>query len=173
MWDKVTQEGKEADVVQALQIIEPRISDIRFLTGGGRVSGRFAGILVELDGKPAERVPLGSFGDGLRRLLSLSIAMIQSAKGVLLIDEIDTGLHFSVMAKLWRFIIDAARTFDVQVFATTHSLDCLRGMAQLFEDFPEYGTEASLQRITTDLQESVTFSAHEIAIAMRQELEVR
>ncbi|HHC24806.1 MAG TPA: ATP-binding protein [Desulfobacterales bacterium] len=43
---------------------------------------------------------------------------------MLLIDEIDTGLHFTVMENMWRLITQTAKRLDVQVFATTHNSDC-------------------------------------------------
>jgi len=173
MWDKVTKEGRESEVINALQLLEPRLTDIRFLTGMGRMPGLLAGILVELEHRRNERVPLGSYGDGMRRLLALSIAIIQCTDGVLLIDEIDTGLHYSVMGDLWRFIVEAAKQSNVQVFATTHSLDCIRGLAELYRQHPEYADDISLQRIVPKLEKSVAFNARNIEIAMHQNVEVR
>lgn len=173
MWDKVTLEGREQEVIRALQILEPSLSDIRFLAGGGRIPGRFAGILVELEYNHANRLPLGSFGDGMRRLLALAVSMIQSTNGVLLIDEVDTGLHHSVMSNLWRLIVEAARQNNVQVFVTTHSLDCLRGLAWLCEKSSAYCDDISVHRIEPQLDHSICFSGNEIVLAIQEEVEIR
>ena len=173
MWDKVTLEGREKEVNRMLQIFEPSLTDIRFLTGGVRSPSSFAGILVELDNDHSNRLPLGSFGDGMRRLLALAVSMIQSTNGVLLIDEIDTGLHYSVMADLWRLIVESARQANVQVFATTHSLDCLRGLATLCEKSPEYCADVSVHRIEPRLAHSVCFPGNEIVLAIEEEVEIR
>ena len=46
-------------------------------------------------------------------------------------DEIDTGLHYSVQTRLWELLAAWAVQFDVQVVATTHSLDCVRAFAEV------------------------------------------
>jgi predicted ATPase len=75
--------------------------------------------------------PLGSLGDGAWRMLTLAIVLTQCVGGMLFIDEIDTGLHYTVMADMWRLIHAASRQFDVQVFASTHSYDCVHSLATI------------------------------------------
>ena len=93
--------------------------------------------------------------------------------GVLLIDEVDTGLHYSIMGDMWLLVVEAARQNNIQVFLTTHSLDCVRGLAWLCRNHPELGEEVSLQKIEANLNESVSLNADEIQIAVDQDLEVR
>ncbi len=62
---------------------------------------------------------------------------VTSAGGCLFVDEIDTGLHYSVMAKMWHLLIETARRLDVQVFASTHSLDCLQALARVCQEKSE------------------------------------
>jgi len=173
MWNRVLTEGRESEVIRALQILEPNLEKVLFLSGESayRYAGR-AGVLLAFKNIP-RRDPLGSHGDGMRRLLALSLALIQSQRGVLLIDEIDTGLHYSVMADMWRLLVEAARQSHVQVFATTHSLDCVRGLASLCEDYPDLGAEVSLQKVDCDLQEAVALNAERIVLAVQQGMEVR
>ena len=57
----------------------------------------------------------------MRRLLALSLSLIRTEQGILLVDEIDTGLHWTVMEEMWRLVVETARRSSVQVFATTHS----------------------------------------------------
>ncbi len=45
------------------------------------------------------------------------------------VDEIDTGLHYSVQKKLWEMIFSLVKDLEIQVFAATHSMDCLRSFA--------------------------------------------
>jgi hypothetical protein len=77
------------------------------------------------------------------------------------------------MRDMWRLVTRVARDLDVQVFATTHSLDCIRGLAQLCDVQPEAGRELSLQKIHSDLQESVPLGADELPGAVEQGIEVR
>ncbi len=70
------------------------------------------------------RIPIGSLGDGIWRMLGLILVLVRSQDGVVLIDEIDTGLHFTVLSNMWKLVYETAKRLNVQVFATTHSNDC-------------------------------------------------
>jgi hypothetical protein len=173
MWNDVLEESRESDVIEAMRILEPRLGGVYFLSGAApvRFGGR-GGVLVGLEGSK-RRVPLGTFGDGMRRLLALSLAIAQSSGGVLLIDEIDTGLHYSVMGDMWRMVVATAERLNAQVFATTHSFDCIRGLAWLCNNYPDLGEHVSLQKIEPELDQSVALGAAEIVMAVEQGMEVR
>ena len=117
-----------------------------------------------------ERIPVGSLGDGIWRLLGVALALVRASGGVLLVDEIDTGLHYSVLVDMWRLVFETARKLDVQVFATTHSRDCYEALAAVTE--PDR-TEISLQRIERGKAEAVAFTELEIRQAAERGLEVR
>ena len=59
------------------------------------------------------------------RALGISLALVNVKDGILLIDEFENGLYYSVQPELWQFIFRVARRLNVQVFATTHSWDCI------------------------------------------------
>lgn len=173
IWDRVLTEGRESEVIAAMRILETDLESIHFLTGyASRARSGRAGALLGFRGG-GRRVPLGSYGDGTRRLLALSLSLIQAEQGVLLIDEIDTGLHWTVMEEMWRLVIDTARRHSVQVFATTHSYDCLRGLASLVESQPDIGQYVSAQKIEGSLDRAVRFDATDIQVALDQNIEVR
>ena len=115
--------------------------------------------------KKRSRVPLDSFGEGMRRLLALSLSLSDCTDGLLLVDEIDTGLHWTVMEDLWQLVIGAARDRNVQVFATTHSYDCVKGFASLLEREPELAEEVSLQKLERRLDEAVALRGEQLPIA--------
>ena len=56
-----------------------------------------------------KRVPIGSFGDGIWRILGLAVGVSRAKDSLLLVDEIDTGLHYSVMADMWKLIFEIRR----------------------------------------------------------------
>src|SRR5206468_10271805 len=115
---------------QALQFLDPDIERIAPQVGNGPsyAPQTRGGFIVKKRGLE-QPVPIGSMGDGMWRMLAMAIAITQCRGGVLLVDEIDTGLHYSVMADMWRLIFGAAKELDVQVFATTHSFDCIQSLA--------------------------------------------
>jgi hypothetical protein len=173
MWDKIVTEGREQDVVKAMRILEPTLSSIVFLSG--ERTYRFetrGGILVGFEGNQ-RRLPIGSFGEGMRRMLALSLTLAKSQGGILLVDEIDTGLHYSIMGDMWLLVVEAAIRYDIQVFVTTHSFDCIRGLAWLCRHRPDLGHEVSLQKIERELEQAVAMDAEQIMIAADQDIEVR
>lgn len=174
MWNKAITEGREAEVVDAVRIIAPTLTDIVFLSGDVpyRYGTRAGGILAAFEGT-RRRDPLGSHGDGMRRLLALSLALIQSEGGVLLVDEIDTGLHYSVLGQMWQLVVETARRADVQVLATTHSSDCVRGLAWLCENHPALREHVSLQKVHLGLEETVALDADQLVLAVNGGMEVR
>ena len=119
------------------------------------------------------RLPLGSQGEGMRRMLALALSLARAQNGVLLIDEIDTGLHYSIMGDMWLLVAETARRYNIQVFATTHSFDCVRGLDWLCLHHPELGKDVSLQKIVPELASAVAFDAEQIRIAVEQDIEVR
>jgi hypothetical protein len=169
MWDKLVLTSEEEKVVSAMQIIEPTIERIAFTTRDGRWP---AHAWVKLKDNE-HRVPLGSLGDGIRRLLSLAIYIARSSGGILLVDEIDTGLHYSTLEKMWQFIVESSLRLDIQVFATSHSGDCLRALAWLETDLPKLGSEISVHRIDKETGSSERYTSSEIGLAFRHHIEVR
>ncbi len=173
LWDSVLTEDRESEVVDAMKLLDGDLKSVSFLTSNAsRTQSDRAGVLLGFQGG-GRRVPLGSYGDGMRRLLALSLALRQTANGVLLVDEIDTGLHWTVMEDIWRLVVDTARASSVQVFATTHSYDCVRGLASLVESRPDLAGEVSIQKIGRSLGKAVHLDAKRIQVAVEQNIEVR
>src|SRR4029077_12212915 len=125
LWDMVALTPEEECGVASLRIIEPGIERIAFLGEGGRASRSF---FLKMEGSE-ERLPLGSLGDGLKRLLTLTLHLVSARGGFLLVDEIDTGLHYSVMADMWRLVIQTAKRPPHPGFPTTHSPDSVHSFA--------------------------------------------
>lgn len=168
---------REEPVIRALRFIQSDIERLAISQGpffpgaGWPVRGGLKVKLKDTD----EPVPIGSLGEGIWRMLALAISLSKAQGGILLMDEIDTGLHFSVMEKMWRFVADAARELDIQIFATTHSLDCVRSLAAFCDDVPTVGEDVSIQRIESDTETAITYSPAEIralARAARTQVEI-
>jgi hypothetical protein len=77
------------------------------------------------------------------------------------------------MLDLWRLICRTAEKLDIQVFATTHSSDCWKSLAEVAQsqEFPE--TEITIHRIERGKKASVVFNEQEMAIAAERDIEVR
>ena len=168
MWDTVLAKGLEAEVVKDLRLLEPDIDSIHFLTSVGPNRG----ILVGLRGG-GHRLPIDNYGDGMRRLLAMRLSFVGAADGFLLIDEIDTGLHWTIMEDMWQFVIELARKLAVQIFATTHSLDCIRGLGMLLQSRPDLDDDVSIQKIHGSLEQAACLRGEHIRVAVEQDIEVR
>jgi ABC-type multidrug transport system ATPase subunit len=160
---------EEETVLEALHAIEPTIERLATIAAPARRYTRLdrGGIAVKLGG---QRVPIGSLGDGIWRILGITLALVRARGGVLLVDEIDTGLHYSVLGVMWRLVFDAATHLGVQVFATTHSRDCYESLAEISR--PD-GSDVTIQRIERGKQMAVALSEPEILQAARRSIELR
>ena len=91
-------------------------------------------------------------GDGLRRYLNIVAASANPLNNILLIDEIENGLHYSAYKKLWEAIFALATTTKKQVFVTTHSKETLYRLNEMLEEHPEYQQEMRLYTIARTLK---------------------
>lgn len=172
-FDRLVLTPKERLVEEALRIVEERVERIATtkIDFDPYVRTR-RGVMLKLHGQP-NRIPLGSLGDGMWRLLGLALALANSEKGILLVDEIDTGLHYSVMEDMWRLVYQTARELDVQVFATTHSRDCVESLAAVASTTQHHEREIRIHRIDREHSRAVVFNEREIVIAAERGIEVR
>ena len=118
-------------------------------------------------------MPLRSLGDSAVRLFEVVLALVGSRNGFLVIDETDNGIHHSVHSDFWRTILRAAEENDMQVLATTHSFDCVRGFPRAAVNSPE--NEGALVRLEREDERTraVMYSELALEIAAKQGIEVR
>ncbi|MCA6380195.1 MAG: AAA family ATPase [Cytophagales bacterium] len=79
-------------------------------------------------------IPINLLGDGMKRLLSILLTMPDAKDGIVLIDEIDNGLHFSAQSTMWKAIIEGCKFYNVQLFCTTHNYETLKNLSEVVED---------------------------------------
>ena len=91
----------------------------------------------------------------------------------MVIDEAENGIHHSVQRGYWRMVLQAAQDNNVQVVATTHSWDCVRGFAQAATELEDVeGALVRLERRNGDLR-AVEYSEEQLQVAAEQGIEVR
>lgn len=134
-WDKIVFTEHEEVVKEALRIIAPEFENLTFVrTEDARsLPARLVmqrGAKVKLSDVPRP-VPLNSLGDGMLRVLQLALKIFPAKGGFLLIDEFENGLHYSVQERVWALLFEMAQRLDIQVFATTHSWDCIESFAKV------------------------------------------
>ena len=177
MWNSVALTSDEDFVLGALASLDENIERIApqipsTLSGLGTSR---SGFVIKHDGFK-DPIPIGSMGDGVWRLLSIAICITQCRNGFLLIDEIASDLHYSALSNIWDMIISASRRLNVQVFATTYSLDCIQSLAQCLDgSSSELDTfpRVVLHRIEADQSNSVSYSERQIQLAVETSLDLR
>ncbi len=117
-------------------------------------------------------------GEGIQRLLLIVSVIISRAGGLILIDELDNGLHYSALRVLWKAILYAARKHDVQVIATTHSAEALRHLTWVLDDeeYKDYRNDVAsytLIRAKDDTVRSYRYDYEQLDFAMEHDMEVR
>lgn len=172
LFNQIVLTPEEDLVYQALRIIEPNIERIAPIGNEIKKNNSRSGFFVRLS-DTQKRIPIGSMGDGIWRMLGLSLALVSAKDGVLLVDEIDTGLHYTALENMWKLIWETSKKLNIQVFATTHNSDCWKALEALTNRKDVGEEDISIQRIEKDTPRSVAYSKEEIAIAVEREIEVR
>jgi AAA15 family ATPase/GTPase len=168
-WDNIALSDLEVEVTKALQIIDQQIEKFAFVKNP---PFRYPVIKRQSDAAP---MPLRSFGEGLIRILGIALTLANAKNGILLIDEFETGLHHQVQADLWKIIFRLANQLNVQVFATTHSWDCVEAFQEAAaEDRNEEAMLIRLQRKKDGSGiEAESYNERLLGMATRQGVEVR
>ena len=155
---------KQGDLLlKALQVIEPKLQSIEDNSSSGTP-------MIWGDIGLSELVPLSAMGEGMTQIARLVLAMAVVPDGVVLIDEFENGIHHSVLPDVWRAIDEAAKQFHTQIFATTHSFECIEAAHDALgpDGFLLHRLEASDAE-----NRCVTYESNAIDAALRHNFEVR
>jgi AAA15 family ATPase/GTPase len=176
LFDNIVLSPLEDLIIESLKIIEPKIERIASVASGKYSTpnnlGVRGGFLIKIKNHD-QPIRIGSLGDGFWRILGLILAMVNIENGILLVDEIDSGLHFSVMTDMWKVVWETAKKLNIQVFATTHSRDCWQSLAELITEEKIADNEITIQRIDKDKEKAVSFNTRQIPLASERDIEVR
>ena len=172
LWDNIALTEQEDLAVSALNLVfGDEVKRVAMLGGGGgNQNGRR--IAVRLKGRDRP-VSLRSLGDGAVRLFGIALALANAEDGFLVIDEAENGIHHSVQSAMWEMVLRVAHRDGVQVVATTHSWDCVRGFAaaaRAAEDLD--GVLVRLEGANGRIR-AVEYGTADLAIAADQGIEVR
>ncbi len=173
LWDHTVLTPFEEDVNAALRIVAPDVERVGLVSRPGNGKQRISIVKLIGVGSP---LPLLSLGEGINRLYGLALALVNAKDGLLLIDEIESGLHYSVQPDMWRLIFEVARRLNVQVFATTHSWDCIEAFQQAAQENDQAeGVLISLRRKQKREDEivAVLLDERQMSIATKEQIEIR
>lgn len=153
-------------VLKLLKLFDERVNGIEILTDD---------VYIGFEGM-TEMLPIRVTGDGLRRYLSIVASAANPMINVILIDEIDNGLHYSVYEKLWKAIFMLAVESDKQLFVTTHSKETLHYLNEMLIFNPQYQHEISLYTLVKTLNnghQAYKYSYEGLSGACENDIELR
>jgi len=165
-YSEVEVTGRQGELVSSLQKLEPRLERLSLIVIAGE---------PEIHGDLGQQrlVPIAYIGEGFRRLLSILLAIANCQGGAVLIDEIENGIHHSILEDVWSAIAEMARKADVQVFATTHSYECITAAHRAFQSDGTYDLRLHRLERENDQVRSVTYDQESLETSVAFHWEVR
>lgn len=166
MFTRLEQSGRTEWLTAALRRVDPRLKRLAILVAGG-------GPMVHADLGEGALVPVSHVGQGFGRTLSALLAISLARDGIVLIDEVENGVYHEAMDHVWGAIREASVHANAQVFATTHSWECIRSAHAMFPVGPECNLRLyRLDRVDGTI-EATSYDADSLSMALRTEMEVR
>ncbi len=159
-------EGRKDYLKSTLRRLLPLLADVEVITDH---NGEPFILATTTENK---RLPLQALGGGLTRLFRLFVAFHDFKGGLVVIDEIENGLHHLVLPNLWRQVQAMTGELDVQIFATTHSQECIDTALDTFSDEPDRLAVHVLSRHSDGVR-AVTYSGETLKAARDINLDLR
>ena len=125
LFGKLELDGRKSEILHILNKMDPALSDVTAIPTNGQTQ-----LYGKMDGK---LLPMRLAGDGMNRLLSIMLSIMENPNSIILIDEIENGFHYSMYPMIWEAIANAAQKSNCQVIATTHSYECVAGALEGIE----------------------------------------
>lgn len=120
-------------LIDVLKVVNPNIVDIELRENYDDLKSVF---LISFEDKD-EFVPLNFLGDGFKRIFYIVLKALSLKGKRILIDEIEIGIHYSKMKSFWVNLMKVCKELDVQLFATTHSQECIETYLEASKELNE------------------------------------
>ena len=153
-------------VLNALQILEPNLKSLSVIPVGPVPT-----IHVDIGGP--RLMPIQLAGEGMTRIAEISIDIASAPNGIILVDDIDTGIHHTVLPEFWKVIFQLTEKLKTQLFATTHSSECLESAHQSMSSMKQYDMKIHRVQRIKDSVSVVSYDKRKLDTAIETGLEVR
>jgi predicted ATP-dependent endonuclease of OLD family len=111
------------------QSIEPRLRRLRYAKPKGAQDH-----LVYVDLGNGPMIPFTQMGQAFARALHIYCEIFALQPDILLVDEIENGLYYGGLKDFWKGLIAVLEDQNVQLFATTHSRECMEAACEANQD---------------------------------------
>lgn len=166
LYGKLEIRGEQEVLLDVLKLIEPRLKRLAVVVTAGEPT-------LHGDVGMGRLLPLPVMGEGMARLTALVVDIGNAPNGVVLVDEIENGLHHTVLPNVWLAIGKAAKQFNAQIFATTHSFECIQAAHRAFSDSGDYCFRLHRLELKAGNTRVVTYDEESLAIAIQNGFDVR
>ncbi len=122
-FDKAKLEGKSGELLKAFQIIDSTIAEVDTFNLGESS--------IYLKRNNENYMQLSLFGDAMNRIADYILRIVNNKNSILLIDEIENGIHYQCQENIWKILFNLCEEYNVQLFATSHSYE----MIEAFKNF--------------------------------------
>jgi AAA15 family ATPase/GTPase len=158
-YDGLVENGEKEEFLTLIREIDPNIRTIEKTDNG---------ILIDYGFK--RLIPIEVLGKGMIKVINSVAAIFNTKNGVILIDEVENGMHYELLDIFWDAIYRSASKYNVQIIATTHSYDCIEAFYKKHQN-----NEICLYRIEKekDIHSSVKYNTEEIKTLTEENLEIR
>lgn len=129
--------------VQLIHLFDSDIEDLVYIKDDNSYR-----VVEYIRSKKKGLMPLSSYGDGIKKVLSLANGIVKASGGILLVDEIDTSIHYKYYNEIFNFLIKAAAKWNVQLFVTTHSIEAIDEILKT-QNYSEKANEKDIIRVIT------------------------
>ncbi|MCX5679791.1 MAG: AAA family ATPase [Candidatus Omnitrophica bacterium] len=161
-------QGKKKELIDTLKVVDSRLQDLDIIPMGNKPVIHLKLLGIE------KLLPLPLAGLGMARLLRYVTDIMNAPGGVVLIDEIEEGLHWSILNKVWETIRETCNKYDVQIFSTTHSFECVESAYNVFSKVS--GDDLNVMRMEADEKNNVRaiqYDKNTLEAAIKNNLDIR
>ncbi len=155
------------NIIKILQKIEPSIKNI--IVGADR--------LIYCDIGKSKYMPINIMGDGFLKILYIMCIISHTKNGYVFIDEIENGFHYSALKTLWKGIFESSEKFNVQVFATTHSWECIKAYNIVYKEIYDKNNNDDIKLYRVEYKKNshniVGYNSEDIDFATNNNWEIR
>ncbi len=161
--DEMLNQKLKTEVINCLQSIEPKVQDIRTTMHG----------IVAVDIGLDKFLPINYLGDGTVRIMAILSSIYGTKNGILMIDEIENGLHVSSIKHLWEVVLAHSKKTNTQIFMTTHSHDVITGLNLALKDKQDSVACFWLSKFDTDEVKAYRYAPDELDKALDAGIDIR
>ncbi len=168
-FSSLKQAGRERELTALLREIDADVAGVELLSP----SGTQAELFVRLAQNDGPSLPMSMMGEGFQRCFEIGVAAVAGDTSTLFIDEIDNGLHHSALTPVWSWLATISAKRNLQVFATTHSEECIAAASRAFTAASDDGLRVIRLDRRQDKTVAAVYNRDLVETAIAADVEIR